>query len=126
MAPEYVTGGVDADGIGILADQPVSGVPVLEHLAGGVPGQCVHDVPPAGHLGPGQDLQRVGRSSSAVASWPGRSTTKATRSSPSTGWGMPSTATSRTSGWVAMAFSTSVGWMLLPPRMMTSLLRPTM
>src|SRR6516165_622323 len=50
-------------------------------------------------------------------------TTTAQGVSPQRGSGMPKTATSITAGWVAMAFSNSIGQILKPPEMIMSAAR---
>src|SRR4029450_8481242 len=64
-------------------------------------------------------------SPSASTSWPDRSSTKATTSSPWTSSGRPITPAAATAGCSSSASSTSRGKTLKPPRMIRSFLRST-
>ena len=75
--------------------------------------------------GASRSRQKLTSSCSAQAA-PGRDRIHAITSSPYLRLGTPTTCASLTAGWQARASSISRGEMFSPPRMIMSLIRPTM
>ena len=93
------------------------------HLAQGVAGQRLDEADLAWALERRQLRRRPARASDARSGSP---TTKATTVSPHSAEGIPTTATSATPGWRASTASTSAGYTLWPPVMISSVRRPRM